>query len=205
MNAEGIFSRIYDTDFWNGGSGVGSAPETTVAYRAFLRRFIDHSGVTSITDVGCGDWQLGSLVDWSGVQYLGVDVVPSVIALNSAEYSSEFVTFTQIDVLNDSSLLPVSDALLIKDVLQHWPTQDCKRFLESACERYDYVIVTNDVSHTRSSPRMTNTNIKLGGWRCLNLETRPFDLRPVYKEDYPVLDEWVKRIYVFHNFRWLRP
>ncbi len=205
MNAKDVFSKIYDTDFWNGGSGVGSAPETTVVYRAFLDRFLSGAGIRSVVDVGCGDWQLGSLVNWDGVDYVGVDVVDSVIDNNSVRYASDHVHFANVDVLNDCDSLPPADALLIKDVLQHWPTDRCKWFLEWAQGRYDYVVVTNDISHVHSSQRMTNSNVSLGGWRCLDVEARPFRFSAVYTEDYPVLDTWVKRIAVLHNFKWLAP
>jgi SAM-dependent methyltransferase len=205
MNAEDVFSKIYDTDFWNGGSGVGSAPETTVVYREFLRRFLDGSGVKSVVDVGCGDWQLGSLVDWSGVTYTGVDVVPSVIAANKEKYGSESVQFVQMDVLNDREALPDTDVLLVKDVLQHWPTVECQSFLRWAARKYEWLVVTNDVSHVRSSRRLTNSDVKLGGWRPLDVEAKPFGFRSVYVEDYPVLDTWVKRIAVIRSFEWLRP
>jgi SAM-dependent methyltransferase len=205
VNAGEVFGKIYQTDFWNGGSGVGSAAETTVVYRAFLDRFLTRANITSVVDVGCGDWQLGRLVDWSGVNYVGIDVVDSVIEANADAYGSDAVRFAEFDVLDDLDALPVADALLIKDVLQHWPIADCKRFLSWATSRYDYVVATNDVSHVRSSRRMTNTDVPLGGWRCLDVEAKPFGYRAVYTEDYPVLETWVKRIAVLHNFKWLAP
>jgi hypothetical protein len=73
------FERVYATHEWGQGSGPGSSPANTIEYRAFVSRFIQANGVSSVTDLGCGDWQFSHLMDWSGLDYLGLDVVPQVV------------------------------------------------------------------------------------------------------------------------------
>jgi SAM-dependent methyltransferase len=64
---------------WGAGSGPGSASHETIAYRAFLQGFLQWNRVRSVVDLGCGDWQFSRFIDWSGVDYTGVDVVAPVI------------------------------------------------------------------------------------------------------------------------------
>src|SRR6185312_8202393 len=96
-------------------------------YRAVVERLCRARDVRSVVDVGCGDWQLGSLVDWTGVAYTGVDVVPPVVEADRARYGREGVRFEAADALRDP--LPTADLLLAKDVLQHWPNGDVEAFL----------------------------------------------------------------------------
>jgi SAM-dependent methyltransferase len=193
MSAIGVFSHVYDDDLWNGGSGPGSAPENTVEYRAFLQAFVrDRPGVR-VVDVGCGDWRIGELIDWSGVEYVGVDVVPSVVNANRKRDTPDNVRFVQCDAL--AGQLPEGDVLIVKDVFQHWPNADVLRFLSRYLPKFYMVVVTNDVSAKRH-PAKVNSDIELGGWRPVDVERAPFRCEAIERFDYPVLDEWVKRVTV---------
>ena len=58
----GVFDEIYDKDLWEGGSGGGSTIANTVAYRAMLEGFLRDKKISSVLDVGCGDWQFSKVV-----------------------------------------------------------------------------------------------------------------------------------------------
>jgi hypothetical protein len=47
-------------------------------------RFAEASSIRSATDLGCGDWQFSYLINWSNVEYPGIDLVPEVIDNNRA-------------------------------------------------------------------------------------------------------------------------
>ena len=87
------FERVYRGDEWGHGSGPGSSPANTIEYRAFVSRFIEANGVRRITDLGCGDWQFSHLMDWSSVEYIGLDVVPEVVARNRSGFSQPNLRF----------------------------------------------------------------------------------------------------------------
>lgn len=189
-----IFGHIYASDHWDGGSGVGSAPDATEPYRRVLAEILGASDVGSVVDVGCGDWQLGSLVDWSGVDYLGLDVVPEVVERNGARFGSRGVRFSVLDGRQEA--LPAGDLLLAKDVLQHWPNADVSAFLGRALAQYRYCLITNDVESVHwTGP--ANQDIALGEWRTLDLESAPFAQRAVWRRDFSVRGEWVKRMTLF--------
>ncbi len=87
------FSRIYETSAWGGGSGPGSDPANATAYLARLRAFIRTHSVKSIVDLGCGDWRLMREVDLTEIDYLGIDVVPSVVDTNNARFGGTNIRF----------------------------------------------------------------------------------------------------------------
>lgn len=194
MSATDVFSDVYERDLWNGGSGPGSAPENTVEYRRFLQEFLDGFDYpVKVVDLGCGDWRIGELMDWSGVDYVGVDVVPEVVEANRRRDTPDNVSFVCLDALVDD--LPEGDVLVVKDVLQHWPNADVVRLLDAAEERFTFTVVTNDVS-SKSHPAKVNSDIALGDWRPVDIERAPFDRVAIDHVDYPVLGEWVKRVVV---------
>ena len=84
MDARDVFTNIYETDEWKGGSGEGSTVAATAPYRRILEHVLASPDVRSVTDVGCGDWQFSGLVNWQGKPYVGVDVVPELIERNRA-------------------------------------------------------------------------------------------------------------------------
>lgn len=138
-----IFTEIYDKNVW-GGSGGGSSPENTVEYRAFLQQFLKDYNIKTVLDYGCGDWSFSHLIDWSGVQYLGVDCVPSVIKTNIKKYSKDNIVF--------SEHAPVfkTDLLILKDVLQHWSNWDIVCFLDQYSALHKYILITNTLGHAEA-------------------------------------------------------
>lgn len=168
-----VFRDIYASDAWGGGSGPGSFPEATQHYRIYLQFLMRDLGVRSVVDIGCGDWQLGRLLDWSGIDYLGVDIVPEVIGRNQAAFGQPKVNFLCADVTEDAEALPKADLLLIKDVLQHLPNGLVYWTLNNVLPRFRYALITNCVEPDSD----VNRDIEPGGFRPLRLEREPFSVR----------------------------
>jgi SAM-dependent methyltransferase len=127
MSSHGeIFDDVYRNDLWKGGSGAGSREDLTRNYRALLQQFIARNAIASVVDVGCGDWQFSRHMEWSGVDYTGVDA-SAVVLENTREFSRPGVRFLHADATHDP--LPPADLLLVKDVLQHWSNADIMAFL----------------------------------------------------------------------------
>ena len=157
------FTEICDQQM----SGPGSAPDKTVEYRAFLQQFVARNHVRSVVDFGCGDWQFSRLIDWTGVRYLGVDVVPSVIEKNRRDFGSDTIKFEIFELLEK---LPRADLLLCKDVLQHLPNNLVKEYLAAFRRNYEFALITNDEEPTE----ILNIDTEIGGWRTLRLDREPF-------------------------------
>ena len=162
------FRDIYLLDAWGEGSGKGSTPDNTVAYREFLQEFLAAHGIRSVVDLGYGDWRFSCMIDWSGIEYLGIDAVPEVIDRNRREHGDR-ARFECRDV--SSCELPRAELALVKDVLQHWPSDVIHSFV-SRLSQYPYVLITNcSYDHAQ-----LNGDIGMGGFRPLDLTREPFGL-----------------------------
>lgn len=172
---EQVFTQIYDKGIWGkdeqgkGTSGSGSTLESAMEYIVFLNKFIRTNNIKTIVDVGCGDWQIMSHVDLTGVDYLGIDVVQSVIQNNTARYASSHVNFAVADCINDA--LPRGDLLLCKDVFNHLPNAAVFKVIHQF-KNYDHVLVTSDVE--AATLTCSNRDIVLGDWRSIDLSAQPF-------------------------------
>lgn len=162
-----VFSEIYEKKVWYSGSGSGSAPENTVPYRDLLQSYLAEHRIKSVLDIGCGDWQFSCYMDWQGASYVGLDVVSSVIEANQYDWSDQNIRFEVADIAADP--LPPADLVLIKDVLQHWPTADIKAFLPKLAG-YKHVLITNTVHGNR-----LNEDIAVGEARPIDLTAPPFE------------------------------
>ena len=141
---EEIFSRIYENHHWGGPgegyySGHGSDEALARPYAEAVRNFICAKGIRSVIDLGCGDFRVGSLLQLDRVSYVGVDVVPKLIARNQAKYAREGVSFTCLNIVDDS--LPQAELCLIRQVFQHLSNAQILSVL-GKLHQYRFVIVT---------------------------------------------------------------
>ncbi len=182
------FSEIYSTNEWLFGSGEGSLPVHTHGYVSFVSRFLRTHRIGSVLDLGCGDWQFSQFIDWSGIQYTGVDVVDDIVASNRARFSEPHLSFEVRDAATEN--LPPADLLIAKDVLQHWSHRAIFGFLPQLA-KYQYTLITNSVHPYLVVP---NADIEDGGFHYLDLRLPPFGLK-------------ARRVFSFTDFRswWLRP
>lgn len=165
---EFIFSAVYRLNAWGFGSGHGSLPQYTTPYREFLQRFMLENAVQSVVDFGCGDWQFSRLMDWSKVDYLGLDIVKHVITCNQAKYGSDRIRFA----LAPSSFSDMEgcDLLIVKDVLQHLPSTVIHEFMDQVVSRFRHTLITNCVEPASC----LNSEISAGRFRPLDLRLAPF-------------------------------
>ncbi len=162
-----VFEDIYKGDQWTNGSGPGSHPDNTIEYSAFLARFIEANAIASVTDLGCGDWQFSRHFDWSRVKYVGYDIVPSIVERNRQSYGAPGIDFR---VFEDIQALPGGDLLICKEVLQHLPNSMIADYLRFIAKAYRFSLFTNMIE----PEELANSDIEVGGGRCLRLERAPF-------------------------------
>lgn len=162
------FTRVYDVNQWVYGSGIGSTPASTRKYRRFLAEFLRTHNIRSVVDFGCGDWQSSRLIDWTGIDYLGLDVVESVIETNQKRFGSKSIRFEPTRWPLES--LPQADLLIAKDVLQHWPDADIHKF-RPLMSTFRYALITNCVE-LRGETK--HRDIETADFRPLDLARPPF-------------------------------
>jgi SAM-dependent methyltransferase len=178
------FSRIYREHEWGGisKSGPGSTPTLLGRYLQILRHFINQNSIYSIVDIGCGDWALGQPMDWKGLDYTGVDIVPDVVNSLNTRFGRNNVRFLCLDARFAD--LPTADLCILKDVLQHLSNRSIEQVLRQLGNRYKYALITNDISHKewggwkrlyKLKLVKVNRDIPDGGYRPIKLTERPFD------------------------------
>jgi SAM-dependent methyltransferase len=184
--AHKAFQSIYRDHSWGGASksGPGSDPELTRRYRYFLGGFLRARNVRRVVDLGCGDWASSRLIDWSGIDYLGLDVVPEIIEQNQRKFARPGIRFAVTDLANEE--LPPAELAICKEVLQHLPNVAVARIL-AKLPAYQMAILVNDSKGTsvgswrtlwRGRPLgETNEDISPGGYRPIKLREAPFNLK----------------------------
>jgi SAM-dependent methyltransferase len=175
---QAAFDSIYRKATWGinkegvGNSGFGSKLRATLLYRTFLEQMMKDLKIHSVVDAGCGDWEFSQAIDWTGIDYKGYDIVPSVIEHDKAKYAKPNIEFINADIVETD--LPPADLLISKHVLQHLPNADVQKFLTKQLGKYKYIVLTNGVM--RDTLSSTNPDIKPGQYRPLDLTRPPFNL-----------------------------
>jgi SAM-dependent methyltransferase len=160
------FESIYSNGVWGKGSGNGSSPEATKSYVQFLENFMSSNNIKSVVDAGCGDWQFSQYIDWSSIDYLGLDTVESVIMANK-KFETNQVKFRLFDLVEEE--FPPADLLILKDVLQHLSTKSVSIILGKFVD-FEHILIVND---SWNSPWL-NAEIMDGDYRQLDIRLPPF-------------------------------
>lgn len=171
MNHEETFTYIYDNKVWGEGSGGGSNPENNTEYIQFLQEFLKEKGIKSVIDFGCGDWQFSQFIDWSGIDYYGIDCVESVIIDNISKFKKDGVNF-----FNMSEIVGYkADLLILKDVLQHWTNESIIKFLNNVLSKFTYILITN----SKGSENYQHPEVKSIITRPISADSYPLNGYPI--------------------------
>lgn len=164
------FDEIYQKNIFGSDeshSGEGSELTATVKLREELPDLLRDLGVTSFLDLPCGDFNWISLIDFSGIRYIGGDVVEDLVRKNQSKHGSEQRTFQKLDLIHDD--LPHCDLVFCRDCLVHLPYEDIFLAIENVRRSGATWLAT-----TTFVGREPNSDL-FGYWRPLNLEAAPFN------------------------------
>lgn len=164
------FERIYETNLWSdpeSRSGVGSSLDSTRVVRAALPKVFRRLRARALVDAPCGDFTWMEHVDLTGIDYIGGDIVPTIVETNNRLHSSETRRFVHLDLTRDP--LPAADVLLCRDCLVHLSYANIKAVLANvARSRIRYLLTTSFPG------RNDNYDVADGDWRALDLQAPPF-------------------------------
>jgi hypothetical protein len=167
-----IFTNIFNCHTFGGRetvSGPGSDLEQTGVLIAELPGLFEKLTICSLLDLPCGDFNWMKHVDLRGIEYIGADIVPELTQHNRSLYSSEFVNFTTLNLVEDK--LPQVDLILCRDCLVHLCDRDVTKALRNIFSSgAKYLLTTTFPGRGRS------WDITAGGWRPINLQAAPFNL-----------------------------
>lgn len=152
---ESDFTKIYDRNYWGGGSGTGSRPKYCEMYLTYIKTLLKPDMI--VLDLGCGDWQMYEGFDWSDINYFGVDIVHSVIKTNTEKYRANNIYFLQANFNEPSEFISLCnvytpDLILMKDVIHHWTDTEIEKFVNFGLKlgNFGQMILTTDYKYFRS-------------------------------------------------------
>jgi len=150
--------------------GIGSTAANTENIRKELPTLFREFGVQKFVDAPCGDCHWMSMVDLSGISYVGIDDDPVNLMLATRQYIN---ASQSVFLLSDipTAKIPNADLMLCRELLQHLPTKECLGALNAFLDSYTpFLLVT---SHRNE----LNGDITTGGhFREVNLRREPFNL-----------------------------
>ena len=164
------FDLIYKLGLWKGeeavsASGHGSEQGANVAFVQFLNGLISNYSLTSVVDVGSGDWSYMKQV--SIPHYTGYDVSKLIVDQTKLKYAATNVSF---HLSTAKQVYTGADLLICKDVLQHLPYEEVHHILEQRM-KYRVVVFVNDVAP------VDNKDIRAGAYRSLDVQKPPFRVK----------------------------
>jgi SAM-dependent methyltransferase len=170
-----VFSDIYANGIWiehenqTSLSGAGSVASTTDNLSVQLSAFLRNVNCRRLVDVGCGDFNWMSNIDGE-FDYLGIDIVQSVIDANDVAYANERRRFICMDATSQP-IEPWGDVLVCREVLFHLSFKNALQLLRNIkAAEFKYVLLTSD------SSIWFNSDIRNGDFRRINLLKSPFKL-----------------------------
>jgi hypothetical protein len=148
-------------------SGPGSCLFHTAEIRRRLPMLLQNLGVRVLIDAPCGDFHWMSHTELRLDRYIGVDLIPALIAQNRARHSASHRVFLRLDLTRDR--LPDGDMILCRDCLVHLPFEHVRRAVRNFKRSGARWLLT-----TTFCNRQTNDDAAPGAWRPLNLCRDPF-------------------------------
>jgi Methyltransferase domain len=176
-----IFEWIHQANAWGdpeSASGPGSGLARASLFRDDFEALIRELAVRTLLDAPCGDFNWLRHFELPVARYVGVDIVPALIAANRERARSRKHRFMVRDIVCDA--LPRADLILCRDALIHLTHAEIVATLKNFRRSGATWLLTNTwPAHP------DNVDIETGSWRTLNLEAAPFCFPPPLR----VIDE----------------
>ena len=173
---ESAFTPFYTKNLWGDDesvSGPGSSLKSTAKLRRELPKLLREIGARTLLDAPCGDFNWMKETHLGVEHYIGVDVVPDLIARNQELYGNDQTEFLLLDLTRDK--LPRVDVILCRDCLIHFSYRHITAAIDNFKRSGSTYLLTN------SYPRwLCNEDIPTGDFRPINVREPPFNFpRPL--------------------------
>lgn len=171
------FTAIYTENAWGDAETVSGPGSTEARGRDFqddVIALMDQWSVRSVVDVPCGDFNwMRHVLALRDLAYTGIDIVPMLVAENARRYTTKHRRFICDDMTR--APLPHADLIICRDGLVHLSFTDARAALRNFRQSGSrYLLATTFID------RSSNTDIRAGAWRPLNMEAPPFNFaRPL--------------------------
>ncbi|MFV0490929.1 MAG: hypothetical protein ACK5M4_03850 [Pseudorhodobacter sp.] len=172
LTPQAIFNEYFHRNKWRDAdsrSGKGSNLRATAELRELLPPLLHELGVKSLIDIPCGDFFWMQHVDLTGIDYLGGDIVPDIIAANQTRYGSANRQFQVVDLI--SGPVPQGDLVFVRDCLVHLSHEHVRAALGNLLASGSTWLLATIHPNVQQ-----NEDILTGQWWPLNLTAPPFNL-----------------------------
>lgn len=174
---EAVFTEIAKENLWleaESVSGIGSSMAQTAEIRKKLPEVLAQFQVKSLFDVPCGDFNWFQDIDLGQVNYLGGDIVKSLITRNNDKFTRQNIKFVHFNLITDE--FSAVDLVFCRDCLVHFSFADIFRALANIKKSQSkYLMLTTFPDQEQ------NQDISTGGWRPLDFTKAPFHFpKPLY-------------------------
>jgi SAM-dependent methyltransferase len=207
MSIEEIFTGIYAQNQWGGQqgefySGPGTHNENVIKYIDTCIKLIRKENISSILDIGCGDFRVMSeVVKATNTNFIGADIAKNVIDHHNKVFSSEKIKFRHLNAITDE--LPKCDLITIRQVLQHLSNEQIGIILQKALASARFLLITEHLpkgDHIKYNlDKPAGPDIRLYRESGVYIEQPPFSLKKVttlfeYDEDFEVFGSLKKAV-----------
>ncbi len=206
LSLSATFDRIYTSNAWGGtsrtlNSGTGSQGRYAEEYCLLMGSLLKTYHITTVADLGCGDFYTGRKIAALVEHYTGVDIARPVIDSNARQFGDQRTHFLQADLTHDS--LPPADAAVLRQVLQHLTNAEACAVLDNVLHTYALAFVTEHLYIGRDSkpnvdiPHGPGTRVPMKSGICIDLP--PFSLKANVVGDIQYATNEVLRTWVVEN------
>ncbi len=172
MTTKDIFTEIFRQNTWGSEesrSGPASSFQRTAEIREALPKLFQRLEIQSMLDCGCGDWNWMKTVHLAGIQYMGADIVDSLISACQEKFTTDSVHFQQLDILQDPP--EMADLWLARDFCSVLNFQQSLNFFQKFLESQSKYLAITSIETPKP-----NTDSVPGIQRPLNMRSKPFTL-----------------------------
>lgn len=174
--------QIYSENLWGGStydfySGEGShLSEFVDPYVNVVTSFLNSlKEPITVSDLGCGDFNVGEQLVKHTKKYFAVDIVPKLIQRNKKLFKAKNLLFQCLDIAKDD--LPPADCVILKQVLQHLSNKEVHQVVKKLVN-YKYVILTEHIPGGKFKPNkdiISGQGTRLKKNSGLNITESPFN------------------------------
>lgn len=176
---EDIFTNIYESSKWgdnksnnySGSSGDGSDVNYNKKYIKIVKKVIEDYKINTVVDLGCGDFRIGRLLyDDINVLYTGYDTYKKMIDYHITQHPEPKYTFKHLDIYTNKESIIEGDICILKDVIQHWTTEEIYVFMDYLIEskKFKYILLVNCCNQ-----KINDVSCKTGNFRHLSCKLLP--------------------------------
>ena len=171
------FEQAATENYWSDKdsvSGPGSNLIQTRVIRQEIPKLLKNYGIKKMLDAPCGDlfWmkELREELSKMLVQYIGADIVPSLVESNRQKYEDKKFSFVNLDIIHDQ--VPNVDLIFTRDCFIHLSYSNILAILRNyENSGSKYLLVS---TYTRLSRKNKNVDGFFLYGRMLNMSKFPF-------------------------------